>query len=811
MIYKFSDSSKKALESAENLAIELGHSFIGTEHILYGIAVQEKGLGYKILKNQNIEASQIFNKIKDILGEGKIILNKTEGFTPRTKKIIENSFKETEKNLIDTIGTETMLLSILNDKDNVAYKILIELNADVEKMYEDIFKIMSQVDELNKEKKNKGKLQNTNGTLNQYGTDLNKLALENKIDELIGRRKEVDRLIQILSRRTKNNPCLIGEPGVGKTAIVEGLAKRIINQDVPEMLKNKTIFNLDLTSMVAGAKYRGDFEERIKKCLNEAKKSSDIILFIDEIHTIVGAGAAEGAIDAANILKPILARGEIQLIGATTIDEYTKYIEKDVALERRFCPITVQEPTIEESIEILKGIRQNYEKHHNVQINDEVIEECVKLANRYIYDRYMPDKAIDLLDEASSKVRMKTYTIPDSIKEMQEEIEKITKEKENAIFVQDFEKAAKLREDEISKKNELIKEQEIWKNKNVNIKTIMSVDDIREIVSDLTGIPVTQISEKENSKLMNLENELRKKIIGQNEAVSKISKAIIRGRIGINDPNKPIGSFLLLGPTGVGKTEITKALAQNLFGSEKYIIKLDMSEYMEAFSVSKIIGAPPGYIGFEQETNLTKKVRKNPYSIIVFDEIEKAHSDVLNILLQILDEGTLTDSSGRKINFKNTIIILTSNLGAEKLSKEKRVGFGNESGLEENKIMMNELKKEFKPEFINRIDNIVIFNKLTTDNLIQILNIILEDLQKRIKGKKIKLEVTEEVKKYIVENEIDLNYGARQLKRKVQEIIEDKIANEIVEGKLKENDTIKFYLEENKIKIKLENIIKLMV
>jgi len=806
MIYKFSDSSKRALESAENLAIELGHNFIGTEHILYGIALQEKGLGYKILKKQNIESAQIYTKVKEILGEGKIILNKTEGFTPRTKKIIENSFKETEKNLLSSIGTETMLLSILNDKDNMAYKILVELNANIEKMYEDIFKIISQVDELNKEKKNKPKTQNTNSTLNQYGTDLNKLATEGKIDSLIGREKEIERLIQILSRRTKNNPCLIGEPGVGKTAIVEGLAKRIVNQDVPEMLKSKTIFNLDLTSIVAGAKYRGDFEERIKKCLNEAKKSSDIILFIDEIHTIVGAGAAEGAIDAANILKPILARGEIQLIGATTIDEYTKYIEKDVALERRFCPITVQEPNIEESIEILKGIRENYEKHHNVQISDEVIEECVKLANRYIYERYMPDKAIDLLDEASSKVRMKTYTMPDNIKVLEEDVQKITKEKEDAIFKQDFEKAAKLRDDEIKKKNELVEEQEKWRSKNIQSKAIMRVEDIRNIISDLTGIPITQISETENSKLMNLDKELQERIIGQNEAISKISKAVIRGRVGINDPNKPMGSFLFLGPTGVGKTEITKVLAQNLFGSDKYIIKLDMSEYMEAFSVSKIIGSPPGYVGFEQESNLTKKVRKNPYSIIVFDEIEKAHPDVLNILLQILDEGILTDSSGRKINFKNTMIIMTSNLGADKLTKEKRVGFGNESNLEENKIVINELKKEFKPEFINRIDNIVIFNKLTTEDLIQILDIILKDLEKRLEDKKINIEVKDEVKKYIVENEIDLSYGARQLKRKVQEIIENKIANEMVEGNLKEEDTIQFYLDGNEIKNKITKL-----
>jgi len=799
MIYKFSDSAKKALESAESFAIELGHNFIGTEHILYGISTQENGLGYKILKKQNIERSQIFGKVKEILGVGKIVLNKTDGFTPRTKKIIENSFKETEKNVLSSIGTETMLLSILNDKDNMAYKILLDLNADIEKMYEDIFKIISQVDELSKEKKSKSRNQNFNSTLNQYGTDLNKLASESRIDSLIGREKEVERLIQILARRTKNNPCLIGEPGVGKTAIVEGLAKRIVTQDVPEMLKNKIIFNLDLTSIVAGAKYRGDFEERIKKCLNEAKKSSDIILFIDEIHTIVGAGAAEGAIDAANILKPILARGEIQLIGATTIDEYTKYIEKDVALERRFCPIMVQEPNISESIEILKGIRENYEKHHNVQISDEVIKECVKLSDRYIYDRFMPDKAIDLLDEAASKVRMKTYTIPENIKLLEDEAEKLKKEKEEAISNQDFETAAKLRDKEISKKNELVKEQEKWRNKNIQIKAVMKVEDVRMVVANLVGIPINQISETENNKLVNLEKNLRKRIIGQNEAISKITSAVIRGRVGINDPNKPMGSFLFLGPTGVGKTEITKVLAQNLFGKEECVIKLDMSEYMEAFSVSKIIGSPPGYVGFEQESNLTKKVRKNPYSIIVFDEIEKAHSDVLNILLQILDEGILTDSSGRKINFKNAIIIMTSNLGAEKLIKEKRVGFGNSSNIEENKIVMNELKKEFKPEFINRIDNIVIFNKLTTEDLIQILDIILKDLELRIKDKKICLEVSEEVKRHIIKNEIDLSYGARQLKRKVQEIIENKIANEIVEGNLKEGSKIKFYLENEKI------------
>ena len=586
---------------------------------------------------------------------------------------------------------------------------------------------------------------------------------------------------------------------MGKTAIVEGLAKRIVKQDVPEMLKDKIIFNLDLISIIAGAKYRGDFEERIKKCLNEVKKSDNIILFIDEIHTIVGAGAAEGAIDAANILKPILARGEIQLIGATTIDEYTKYIEKDAALERRFCPIMVNEPNVIESMEILKGVRENYEKHHNVEISDEVLEECSKLANRYIYDRFMPDKAIDLLDEASSKIRMKTYTVPEYIKGLEEEIEKIRKEKNKAIAKQDFENAAMLRDNEIDKRNKLAIEQTKWRDENISNKKVLTVEDIRNVVANLTGIPISQISDTESNKLLNLEKELHKEIIGQDEAVSKVTKAVIRERMGINDPNKPLASFLFLGPTGVGKTELTKVLAYNLFGNKNSIIKLDMSEFMESHSTAKIIGAPPGYVGFEQETSLTKKVRKNPYSIILLDEIEKAHPDVLNILLQILDEGILTDSSGRKINFKNTMIIMTSNLGAEKIINERKLGFGNNNNKEENKIIMNELKREFKPEFINRIDNIVIFNKLTTEDLIKILDIILEDLNKRVEDKNIKLKVEDEVKRYIVENEIDLSYGARQLKRKVQEILENAIAKELVQGKLKEGNTIEFYLEENKI------------
>jgi len=625
MTYQFSDSSKRALENAEKIATEMGHNLIGSEHILYGIMCEKEGLGYKILKKQNINSLEIYNKIKEIIGEGNEILSRTEGFTPKTKKIIEESFKETEKGYFTNIGTENLLLGILNNKDNVAYRILLDLDVNIDEIYKEIFKISDQIEKINKEKNSKIKTQSNIQTLNQYGINLNKLAKEGKIDSLIGRNKETERLIQILSRRTKNNPCLIGEPGVGKTAIVEGLAKKIVNQDVPEILKDKIVFNLDLTSIIAGAKYRGDFEERIKKCLKEAKQSNNIILFIDEIHTIVGAGAAEGAIDASNILKPILARGEIQLIGATTIDEYTKYIEKDTALERRFCPINVKEPNIEETNRILKGIKNIYENHHNVKIENDVIEECVRLSDRYIYDRYMPDKAIDLLDEVASKVKMKAYTLPSEIKLIQKDVEKIKQEKDNLIMEQHFEKAAKLRDKEIEKNNILAGKLEKWRNENLKTKIEISIEDVRKMISELTGIPINQISESENNKLLNLEKELKERIIGQDEAISKVSRAIIRGRVGINNPEKPIGSFLFLGSTGVGKTELTKVLALSLFGSEKNIIKLDMSEYMEASSVSKIIGSPPGYIGFEEETNLTKKVRKSPYSIIVFDEIEKAH------------------------------------------------------------------------------------------------------------------------------------------------------------------------------------------
>ena len=807
MIYKFSESAKNVIESAEKIAVSLGHNYVGSEHILYGMAQQKSSIAYNILKKQNISEQDILLKIKEIFGSEDGIIIKTYGFTPKTKILIEDAYDETERLYLKNIGTEQLLLAILKNKENMAYKILEELKFDVSKAYDEIIKIIMTEEDLNKDKKVNSKKNTSSNVLYQYGTDLNKLALEGKIDSVIGRSKEIDRLIQILSRRNKNNPCLIGEPGVGKTAIVEGLAKKIVEHDVPEMLKNKKIFTLDLTSIIAGAKYRGDFEDRLKKCLKEVQKSENTILFIDEIHTIVGAGAAEGAIDAANILKPILARGEIQLIGATTLDEYRKYIEKDAALERRFSPIMVEEPNKEDSKKILLGIREKYEKYHNVKIEDDVIDEIVELSSRYINDRNMPDKAIDLLDEAASKVRMKTFTIPKGLKCKQKEIQDIVNKKNEAINCQDFELAAKYRDEEIKARNEYSLQEEQWRNNNIREKVKLEKEDIRTVISSLTNIPITKLTEDENNKLLNLENNLRKVIVGQNEALESISKAIKRSRVGINDPNKPLCSFLFLGPTGVGKTQVSKALAYNLFGTENSIIRLDMSEYMEAHSVSKIIGSPPGYVGFEEEGMLTKKVRNNPYSIILLDEIEKAHPDIMNILLQILDDGMITDSSGRNINFKNTLIIMTSNIGANKITENRNLGFGNNNTNENNKkTVISELKKEFRPEFINRIDEIIIFNKLVKEDIIKIIDLMVKDMEVRLKSRNIKIVLTEEFKTYMVEKEIDLNYGARELKRKLQENIENEIAEKIINKTLEKNSKIIFDIVNNKKEV---NIVQL--
>ena len=828
MQYKFTNRAEKAIQIANELASEMGHSYIGTEHLLYGLTKEGNGVASKVLELQNITPDKIIEEIEELIGivdideEYEII--ETSGFTPRTKRVIENAFREAKKIGSEYIGTEQLLVGIMQEADSVAVRILLDLDISPQKLYNEIVKVINEEDFNQNEKVNKNiGSYNSTPTLNQFGADLTKQAIEGKLDPVIGRKQEIERVIQILSRRTKNNPCLIGEPGVGKTAVIEGLAEKIVIGDVPEMLKNKRVVTLDITSMVAGAKYRGDFEERIKKSLNEVRKAGDVILFIDEIHTIVGAGAAEGAVDAANILKPLLARGEIQLIGATTISEYRRYIEKDAALERRFSPVIVQEPTIEETIKILKGIRDKYEAHHNVKITDEAINVAVNLSVRYINDRFLPDKAIDLIDEAASKLKMKTYTRPEKLKELEEKISSIGKEKEEAILVQDFEKAAKLRDEESNLKEKLEKDNKKWKNKTSKNVTILNDEDIAEVIASWTNIPVKKLTQDENEKLKNLEENLHKRVVGQNEAVEAVAKAIRRGRVGLKDPKRPIGSFLFLGPTGVGKTELSKALAECLFGNEDSMIRIDMSEYMEPHSISKLIGSPPGYVGFDEGGQLTEKVRRKPYTVLLLDEIEKAHPDVMNMLLQILEDGRLTDSQGRTVNFKNTVIIMTSNIGARAITDRKTLGFTsftanisdnrkenmtseivngkeileNKEKLEKvkaeekkqyesiKKDVMAELKREFRPEFINRIDEIIVFHKLNEDEIMQIIDILLKQVEKRLKQNDYEVRIDESVKKLIAKKGFDANYGARPLRRAIQSYVEDVISEAILNGSVR--------------------------
>ncbi len=648
MTYKFTNIAKKAIELANALALELGHSYIGTEHILYGLAKEENGVAAKVLENQGVKPENIIDEIDMLVGH-EAPIEATLGFTPRTKRVIENAFIESRKLGYSYIGTEHLLIGILREADNIAARILLDLDVNIPKLYNEIIKVINEGEDYVQNSNNKTEKRNANSklgpTLKQFGEDLIEKAEDGKLDPIIGRKEEIERIIQILSRRTKNNPCLIGEPGVGKTAAVEGLAQKIVSGDVPEILKDKRVVTMDISGMVAGSKYRGDFEERLKKALEEVKKAGNIILFIDEIHTIVGAGAAEGAIDAANILKPMLARGEIQLIGATTLNEYRKYIEKDAALERRFSPVTLGEPSQNDTIKILKGIRDKYEAHHGVKITDEAIQVAVKMSVRYINDRFLPDKAIDLIDEASSRAKLKTYTEPDNIKKLEEQIEEIEKNKEEAIRTQKFEKAAELRDKQKALKDKYEKESKKWKNKNNKEIINITEENIAEVISSWTGIPASKITEDENKKLKELEKTLHERVIGQDEAVEAVAKAIRRGRVGLKDPKRPIGSFLFLGPTGVGKTELSKALAQSLFGDENAMIRIDMSEYMEPHSVAKLIGSPPGYVGFDEGGQLTEKIRRKPYSVVLFDEIEKAHPDVMNMLLQILEDGRLTDST----------------------------------------------------------------------------------------------------------------------------------------------------------------------
>ena len=813
-MYEFTESARKVIEYAKNFSIENNYPYIGTEHILYGLIAEGEGLAAVILKKQDLTEEYIEEEILKIDGIMNTQVNEDEvDFTPRAKRIIANSQKEALRMGQNYVGSEHILLSLMREIDSVAVRILIDADIDPQKIFTDLLKILGDEspisdnyhDPANIESKSK----NNTPTLNQYGKDLTELAKQNKLDPVIGREKEIERVIEILSRRTKNNPCLIGEPGVGKTAVVEGLAQMIKENNVPEILKNKRVVSLDIASMIAGAKYRGDFEERLKKSLQEIKTASNVILFIDEIHTIVGAGSAEGAMDAANILKPLLSRGEIQVIGATTLNEYRKYIEKDSALERRFQSVIVEEPSIEDTIQILRGLKDKYEAHHKVKITDEAIKEATVLSERYITDRFLPDKAIDLIDEACSKVKIKSLTKPESFKNLEKELDKKSKEKEEAIISQNFEKAAKIRDEEKELKAKISKQDEKWKKQENNKEISIGKEEICEVVSNWTKIPVTKLTQTESDKIKNLDKELKKRVIGQDEAIDVLSRAIKRARVGLKDINRPIGSFMFLGPTGVGKTELTKALALNMFGSENAMIRLDMSEYMEPHSVSKLIGSSPGYVGYDDGGQLTEQVRRKPYSIILFDEIEKAHPDVFNILLQILDDGRLTDSNGRTVNFKNTVIIMTSNTGARNITETKSIGFINKddgsASYERAKAeVMNELKKTFRPEFLNRLDEIIIFNKLGKEAIEKIASIMLNEFADKLKQREITVKIDKSIIEYIVKVGFDDVYGARPLKRAVQSKVEDKFAEELLDGKIKDKDKITLKAKDNNVIIEVK-------
>ncbi len=801
MKYNFNGFTAKANE-ALNLAINsaelLGHTYVGTEHLLLGILRVGSGVAFAVLNKAGASAEKIDSLIRSEIGCGTPTKLSPEYFTPRAKRVIELAVSNSNSMGKKYVGTEHLLFGILSEGDNCAIRFLNQIDVDAALLTTSVLKAsginandtaQSNFDLGETEKENK------TPTLSKYGRDLTDEAKRGKIDPVIGRSEEIERVIQILCRRTKNNPCLIGEPGVGKTAIIEGLAQKIVEKAVPDILQNKKVFTLDLTSMIAGTKYRGDFEERIKAVIEEVTKSDNIILFIDEVHTIIGAGSAEGSTDAANILKPSLARGEFQLIGATTISEYRKNIEKDSALERRFQPVTVLEPNEEDAIKILKGVKDKYEAHHNVKIEDDAITAAVQLSARYISDRFLPDKAIDLIDEAASRVRLSACSQPEELKKLEEQIADIESEKDEAVSSQEFERAASLRDNEKTLKNKYEQEKEKWQKENNRSGAVVSEKNIAEIVSSWTGVPVTQLTEEESKRLLRLEEELHNRIIGQNQAVTAVAKAIRRGRVGLKDPKRPIGSFIFLGPTGVGKTELCKALADSLFGSENMMIRLDMSEYMEKHTVSRLVGSPPGYVGFEEGGQLTEKVRRNPYSVILFDEIEKAHPDVFNMLLQILEDGILTDSQGRKVDFKNAVIIMTSNVGA-KLITEKKLSFGFSQSDSESEhkdikqLVLGELKNTFRPEFLNRVDDIIVFSKLTKPEIEEIAEKMIENLKLRLQKLNINLLCKKSVIQAVSEIGFDAVYGARPLRREIQNRIEDALSEKILEQTVKNGDTV---------------------
>ena len=802
--FNFSEKAEMALRNAQEYAANMGHGVLGTEHLLAGLAAVTDSVAAKILAAKDITDEKILDAMRKYYDDQPIYAESGRmiEMTPRTKSVVQLSVREASKLGSRYIGTEHLLLALLAEGEGLAVRLLREMGVNISELYSLIINNLTKLKGPVSEQKD-GK--STTPTLENFGSDLTKSAREGKFDPIIGRDSEIERVVQTLSRRTKNNPCLIGEPGVGKTAVAEGLAQRIVSGNIPEVLKDKRVFSLDLSSMVAGAKYRGEFEERLKKAIDEVKAAGNVILFIDEMHTIVGAGAAEGSIDAANILKPSLARGDIQVIGATTINEYRKYIEKDAALERRFQPITVGEPTIEETIEILKGIRDKYEAHHKVKITDEALEAAAKLSARYITDRFLPDKAIDLIDEAASGIRIKSLTLPPELKDSEKKLYQLRKDKEDAIASQDFEKAAQIRDVEKDGKAMYDKAVEDWKAKNSSGKLSVTAEDIAAKISDWTGIPVSKVAQEEGEKLKNLEDILHKRVIGQHEAVTAVAKAIRRGRVGLKDPKRPVGSFIFLGPTGVGKTELSKALADAMFGSEDSIIRVDMSEYMEKHTVSRLIGSPPGYVGYEEGGQLTEKVRRHPYSVILFDEVEKAHPDVFNVLLQILDEGCVTDAQGRKIDFRNTVIILTSNIGARLITdSDKRLGFtdGDSDDKTYEKIkedVLGELKKAFRPEFLNRLDDIIVFHRLSEENVKEISVLLLSGLKKRLAENGITAEFTDNVAEYISHEGFDPVYGARPLKRAMQSKVEDILAENILNNGITEGSSILVDFRDGKI------------
>ena len=815
MIDRFTAKARESINLAVQAAEELGHSYVGTEHLLIGLLEEGGGVAARVLSENGVKKEKVISLVSQLISPDQTVRMEESGYTPSARRVLENSYKEAVRFKARLIGTEHLLISIIRDNDCVASRLLNTIGISIQKLYIDVLAAMGEDAPANKEELLKGaRTKGSTPTLDSYSRDLTELARAGKLDPVIGRETEIKRLIQILSRRTKNNPCLIGEPGVGKTAVVEGLAQMIIEGNVPETIAEKRVLTLYLSGMVAGSKYRGEFEERIKKVIAEVMEDGEVLLFIDEIHTIIGAGGAEGAIDASNILKPSLARGELQLIGATTIEEYRKYIEKDSALERRFQPVTVEEPSEEEAIAILKGLRGRYEAHHHVTITDAALTAAVKLSARYINDRFMPDKAIDVIDEAASKVRLTAFVEPPEIKELEKEIEKLEDQKEAAIRDEAYEKAGTIKKKQEKKKEKIDKIREKWQKDKDTRKQVVDEEEIADVVSSWTKIPVRKLEEGESQRLKNLESILHERVIGQEEAVTAVAKAIRRGRVGLKDPKRPIGSFLFLGPTGVGKTELSKALAEAMFGTENALIRVDMSEYMEKHSVSKMIGSPPGYVGYDEGGQLSEKVRRNPYSVILFDEIEKAHPDVFNILLQVLDDGHITDAQGRKIDFKNTVIIMTSNAGAESIISPKRLGFGAVADEKADyKVMkdrvMEEVKHLFKPEFINRIDEIIVFHPLNKGHMKDIVTIMLKEIMKRTKEQmNITLSVDEAAKEFLINKGYDEKYGARPLRRTIQSSLEDRLAEEILDGAVKEGDEVLVSQGESELKFSVPELIK---